>query len=159
MTTNLAVLCVWPGLSCQQDIHLSISQWPCRQMCTLQSASNSFIGCNFYILHCQTKCKIFGKLNGSTRIWHFDLLEMAWHQLQTSIVTLIKLLRTKCVISNVQYFKIRNRIYRIVSILILLLKFSNISRVFITALWICGNFVCVQWFVTGVTHNLWPVAG
>ena len=23
---------------------------------------------------------IFGKHNGSTRIWHFDLLEMAWHQ-------------------------------------------------------------------------------
>ena len=29
------------------------------------------------------------KPNGNTRTWHFDLLEMAWHQPQPSIVTLM----------------------------------------------------------------------
>ena len=29
--------------------------------------------------------------NGNTCIWHFDLLEMAWHHPQSSIVTLMKL--------------------------------------------------------------------
>ena len=31
------------------------------------------------------------KHNGNTRIWHFNLLEIAWHQSQTNIVALIKL--------------------------------------------------------------------
>ena len=33
----------------------------------------------------EKKYGIFEKHNGDTRIWHFDLLKMAWHQSQTSI--------------------------------------------------------------------------
>ena len=48
---------------------------------------------------------IFGKHNGNSRVWHFDLLEMAWHQPQTSIITFMQLppvvLRVKNAIRNV----------------------------------------------------------
>ena len=37
------------------------------------------------------KYGIFWKHNGNSRIWHFDLLEKAWHQPQTSSVTLMQL--------------------------------------------------------------------
>ena len=39
--------------------------------------------CNLGI-HCRHKYGL--KNNGDTRIWHFDFLEMAWHQPQTVIV-------------------------------------------------------------------------
>ena len=35
------------------------------------------------------KFGIFGKYNRNSRIWHFDLLQMAWHQPQMDMVTLI----------------------------------------------------------------------
>ena len=38
-----------------------------------------------------TKYGIFGKLSENTHIGHFDLLKMAWHQPQTSIMTLMQL--------------------------------------------------------------------
>ena len=40
---------------------------------------------------------IFEKHNGNTRIWHFDLLEMARQQPQTSIITLMQL---SCVMND-----------------------------------------------------------
>ena len=43
------------------------------------------------IIHYRQKYRIFGKRNGNTRIWHFHLLDMAWHQPKTSIVTLMQL--------------------------------------------------------------------
>ena len=39
------------------------------------------------------KYGVFGKHTQNTRIQHFDQLEMAWHQLQTNIVTLVHLTR------------------------------------------------------------------
>ena len=33
------------------------------------------------------KYGMFGKHNANTRFWHFDFLEMAWHQLETSMST------------------------------------------------------------------------
>ena len=38
-------------------------------------------------IHCRPKLWNILKPNGNTRNWHFDLLEMAWHQPQPSIVT------------------------------------------------------------------------
>ena len=46
------------------------------------------------------------KLNGNIRSWHFDSLETAWHQPQTSVVDLMQLSRavlsTKNAICNVR---------------------------------------------------------
>ena len=39
------------------------------------------------------KNEISGMHNGNSRIWHFDLLEMAWHQPQTSIVSVMQISR------------------------------------------------------------------
>ena len=41
-----------------------------------------------YVYTADISYGIFGKHNGNTR-WHFDLMEMAWHQQQKSIVTLM----------------------------------------------------------------------
>ena len=46
---------------------------------------------SFSFIHYRQKCGILGKHNGNTRIRNFDLLEMAWHQPQTYIVTLLQL--------------------------------------------------------------------
>ena len=35
------------------------------------------------------KFGIFEKQNGNSRIWHFNLLQMAWHQPQINMVTLM----------------------------------------------------------------------
>ena len=79
---------------------------------------------------------ISGKHNGSTRIWHFDLRNMAWHQLQISIVTLMQLSRlvlwTKSSTCKIYtQYKLQGCV-----ILILRLKFSTVPRVSIN--------VCVQ---------------
>ena len=94
-------------------------------------------------IHCRQKYWIFGQHSGNTRIWHFDLLDMAWHQPQTSIVTLIQLSCTVSWTKNAIY-SVRNYIYAIfywkVSFLLLRLKFSITSRVSIITLWICATF-------------------
>ena len=43
-------------------------------------------------LHYRKNYGIFWMHNGNTRIWHFDLLQMAWRQQQASIVALMQLL-------------------------------------------------------------------
>ena len=43
--------------------------------------------------------KTSGKQNGDTPVWHFNLLKMAWHQLQLVTETLIQLLRVSLVLS------------------------------------------------------------
>ena len=44
-------------------------------------------------VHHWKEYEMSGKDNGNTRIWHFDFLEMAWHQPQTNSVTLMQLSR------------------------------------------------------------------
>ena len=46
---------------------------------------DAFVG-----IHYRPKVWNILKPNGNTRTWHFDLLEIAWHQPQTSIVTLMQ---------------------------------------------------------------------
>ena len=41
-------------------------------------------------MHYWQKHGISGEHNGNTRIWHFGLLEMAWHQTKTRLVTEIQ---------------------------------------------------------------------
>ena len=52
------------------------------------SISRSYDMCNTRITG---KNGTSGKHNGNTSIWHFDLLEIVWHQTQASIVTLMEL--------------------------------------------------------------------
>ena len=69
---------------------------------------------------------IFGKHNGDTRIWHFDLLEMIWQQPQTSIVTWIQqsCVDEKCNLPC-QKLNINIENYRKVSFFILCLTFPR----------------------------------
>ena len=46
------------------------------------------------------KNEISGMHNGNSRIWHFDLLEMAWHQPQTSIVSVMQISRVLLWMNN-----------------------------------------------------------
>ena len=48
---------------------------------------------NMIMIHYRQKYGISGKHNGNTRIWHFDLLAMAWRQPQNFFVTLMQLSR------------------------------------------------------------------
>ena len=96
-----------------------------------------------------SKYRIPGKHDGDTRTWHFKLLEMAWHQPQTGIVSLIQLshvmsLKKK---SNFQYpdLKVHNIFYRNVSFVIFRLTFPTTARVSIIILWIYAHFLSTQW--------------
>ena len=76
-----------------------------------------------YIYTTGMKYEIPGKHNGNTRIGYLNLMEMTWHQLQTTIVTLMQLSRVVLLVEicNLQCtkLKIQNGIYRNVSFLIL----------------------------------------
>ena len=50
---------------------------------------NMFKGNDPIIYTAGQKFGIFGKHNGNSRIWHLDLLQMAWHQPQINMVTLM----------------------------------------------------------------------
>ena len=95
--------------------------------------------------------------NGKIRIWNFDLLEIAWHQLQTSVVVLVQLSRvmlwTKIQLATSD-LKIPNRIYRNVLFLLLRLKCPTTSRVSIIIFWVFNTSVCIWQFVIGITQNL-----
>ena len=45
----------------------------------------------FIVSYFRKSYGILGKLNGNTRLWHFNLLDMAWHQPQTRVFTLMQL--------------------------------------------------------------------
>ena len=86
-----------------------LNQWRCLSHCEVRLISKRSYFCrrrhedtytihifflNCYILaHYRQKYWIFRKHYRNTHIWHFDLLEMARHQTQTSIVTLMQLWR------------------------------------------------------------------
>ena len=61
-----------------------------------QNKSQAFFG----IYTIGNSYESFGNHNGNTRIWHFDLLKMAYHQPQTSIVTLRQLWRVMLLRKN-----------------------------------------------------------
>ena len=46
-----------------------------------------------FIIHYRQKIWNIWKHNGSSRIWHFDLLKMAWHRPKRSIVSLMEFSR------------------------------------------------------------------
>ena len=85
---------------------------------------------------------------GNTRIWHFDLLEIAWHYPQASIVTLLQpshvVLCAKSTIFNVQHF------------FILRLKFPTTPSVTDTAkqlqIWL-SPFICTHTLVRWTTNK------
>ena len=68
-----------------------------------------------YLFTLPAKYGMFGKYNGNTRIWHFDLQEMAWHQPQSNIVTSMQIsciaLWAKKIKLWCPKLKIHNRIY------------------------------------------------
>ena len=73
---------------------------------------------------------IYAERNENTCIWHFDLLEVAWHQQQTSIVNFNGNLMW-CVMDPIfdlhcPQLKINNRLYRNVSFFNTLLKISMV---------------------------------
>ena len=108
------------------------------------------------------KYGIFGEHNENTPYGHSDLLEMAWHQPQASIVTLMQLSRvmswTRIVIYNIRNWSYTIQFTGICRILILGLKLPTTSRISIIVLRMCANFACIQWFVIGITHKLGSVA-
>ena len=97
---------------------------------------------------------IFWQHKGNTRIWHFNLLEMAWHQPQTSIVILMQIV---CVMlweknamramSEIQ--DTQQTVHECIISFILRLKFPTTSTVSIIALyiryWHHGKFTTVRW--------------
>ena len=88
---------------------------------------------NSQFIHYQRNYGIFGKRDRNTQIWHFDFLEIAWHQPHTSIVISMQLshalLWTKNGNLQCPKVKIHNKIFRNMSFLILFLKSPTTSKV------------------------------
>ena len=88
-----------------------------------------------------------------TRIWHFNLLEIAWHQPRTSIVILMQfshvVLWTKYNLHYPWWWRMHQSMHRMCHVLIHRLK---LPRLVIT-LWIYRNIVCVQKFITVNMQN------
>ena len=63
------------------------------------------------------KKAVFGKHDENIRIGQFDLLEMAWHQPQTSIRNLMQRSCGRIMQFTMQGFKIHNRLYSNISFL------------------------------------------
>ena len=99
------------------------------------------------------------KAQRKTSIWHFDLLEVAWHQPQTSIVNFNATLMC-CVIDQIfdlhrPQLKINNRLYRNVPFSNTLLKISNYFQGMAI---VCKIYSCTIVFREGtsnccVVHN------
>ena len=91
------------------------------------------------------------------------LPEMAWHQPQASIVTLMQLSRvmswTRIIICNVRNWSYTIKCKGMCHILILGLKLPTTSRISIIILCMYRNFACIQWFFIGITQNAGSVAG
>ena len=85
---------------------------------------------------------MFGKHNGNTRIRHFDLLEMVWHQPQTSIITLMQLPRVVFWAKN-ETCNVRNQRYKI--------DYTGMYHFFYTSLKIFHNFKGIHHYIV----NLW----
>ena len=113
--------------------------------------------CSRYIyIHYRQKYGIFRKHSVNTRICHFNLVEMVWHQRQTSIVTLIQiscvLLWTKssiCIFRHQRYTKGCSRMYFLISHL----KSFTTSRPSIITLWKCCVYSMICYWHP---HNLRP---
>ena len=118
----------------------------------IQSAS--FEACSYTT---DERYGIFGKHNGNTRIWHFDLLEVAWHQPQTHFVAFMQfsyvVLWTKmeCAISEIRYTQ---RNLQECIFLIPRMTFPTASRVYIITVWISEHLVCIQSLIPGILQHL-----
>ena len=94
---------------------------------------------------------IFRKCNGNTRFRHFDLLEMAWHLPQTSIVTLLQLLFILLWVEHAIY-NVRNSRHTIDSYIVNLWKVCVYS---IIRYWHQVKFATRSWITIWAPKTKW----